>query len=280
MGRHPAGKPGVMVYFGTGSYFKVGDNVASSDRDSVYGIWDAWDDCTTYDTANNIGARRSACISSYRVGGASPPSVPAISRSNLLKQCVTTGTTADVCKALATTSTSGDVLTGTVSSTEVRVISDQPLNQWHWTAASGYMGWYIDMPDYGEKQVTRHILRAGRLIFVSIIPSDHSCKDGGESWLWEIDPLNGGRLAVTAFDINGDGVFDSNDDFQSGSGNPFLKVSAKKSPTGIIQPPSIVTSPDGSKEYKYSSSSAGNIELTTENPDKMARGRKSWIRID
>lgn len=279
VGRHPEGKPGLMVYFGTGSYFQVGDNVASADRDSVYGIWDAWNKCNNFNTGTGTGSRRAACSSSYSVGGASPPAVPSISRSNLLKQCVTSGTLGDTCLALAGNAAAGNVNTGSASGTEVRVVSQNELDAWHWSSGSGYMGWYLDLPDYGEKQVTRHILRAGRLIFVSIIPSDHSCKDGGESWLWELDPASGGRLDVTVFDLNGDGAFDTSDEFQAGAGSPNLKVSAKKSPTGIIQPPSIVTSPDGGKEYKYSSSSAGNIEVTTENPGKVVRGRKSWMRI-
>jgi len=276
VGRHPWGLPGVMVYFGTGSYFQVGDNVGTSDRDSIYGIWDLWNSCN-----NSDGTRKSACGSTYTVYDGTlrtPPSTPAISRSNLLMQCVT-GADASTCKTPATTP-GGDVVTGTVSGGDIRLISKNLIDSWDWRSNKGYMGWYLDLPDYGEKQVSRQILRAGRLIFVSIVPSEHACKDGGESWLWELDPATGGRLDLTVFDLNGDGVFDVNDNFvsansPSASGTP---PSVTK-PPGIIQPPSIVTGPEGKREFKYSSSSTGDINVTTENPGILARGRKSWMRV-
>lgn len=41
VGRHPDGEPGFMVYFGTGKYVEVGDNVPSaSPIQTFYGLWD------------------------------------------------------------------------------------------------------------------------------------------------------------------------------------------------------------------------------------------------
>ncbi|MGB5494957.1 MAG: PilC/PilY family type IV pilus protein [Sedimenticolaceae bacterium] len=276
-GRHPTGLPGVMVYFGTGSYFQVGDNVGDANTHSVYGIWDLWNNCT-YDA----GGRRASCASDYSVndGGMTltAPTTPNITRANLLQQCVT-NTDGSSCLPKRTVPGLAAVATGTLNNYDVRLVSDNAYSAWDWAAARGQMGWYLDLPDYGEKQVTRHTLRGGRLIFVSVIPSTHACEDGGGSWLMELDAATGGRLNETVFDLDGDGFFSLNDDFTTGGGSSKIAVSGKKSKEGITQPPSIVRSADGSKEFKYASGSKGGVEVTVESPGAFARGRKSWVRL-
>jgi type IV pilus assembly protein PilY1 len=291
VGRHPDGLPGVMVYFGTGSYFKTGDNVGNADTHSVYGIWDVWNKC--YDSS---GGRLSPCQSTDsrdRSTNPAPGVTPAIDRDHLVQQCVT-GSDGSTCLAKQTTAGAGDVLTGQVGAFDVRVMSDNAIPRWDWEEyddsltgddQGGYMGWYIDLPDFGEKQVTRHQLRGGRLIFVSIIPSDHACEDGGESWLMEVDARTGGRLDEVVFDLNGDGRFDFDDNFGGDSGDENaaavegIPVSGKKSKEGIIQPPSIVADATGTKEFKYASGSKGGVEVTEESAGSLERGRKSWVRI-
>ncbi len=76
---------------------------------------------------------------------------------------------------------------------------------------AGSCGWYLDLTDTGEKMVATPILRGGRLIFVTTIPSLVACAAGGSGWLMEIDPNTGGRIDVPLFDLNGDGVFDYQD---------------------------------------------------------------------
>lgn len=277
VGRHPTGLPGVVVYFGTGSYFQVGDNVGNADTQSVYGIWDVWDKCF-----GNTGGRLSRCGSTYsKVVGATtytPPTTPSITRNNLLKQCVT-GTDGVTCLSKRTAAGQPDATTGSVNAYDVRIVSQNQITTWDWSSSRGDMGWYLDLPDFGEKQVTRHILRGGRLIFVSIIPSDHACEDGGESWLMELDAANGGRFDIPVFDLNGDGVFDANDNFGGSAASNGIPVSGKKSQEGITQPPSIVASGDLTKEFKYASGSKGGVEVTTESPSGETLGRKSWVRL-
>lgn len=256
VGLHPDGLPGVIVYFGTGKYFETGDNVGvAGNVQRFYGIWDPW--------------------------GPSETSIPSVSidDGNLLRQCVTDGSTAGTCVANEATST-GEVL----QNYEVRFISDNSINAWDWDESLGKMGWYIDLPELGEKQVTNSILRAGRIIFVTVVPSDHSCSDGGESWLMELDAGDGSAMDIAVFDLNNDGNFDENDmkGFDSdgdGEDDTYLIPGGKRSDEGIIQPPSILTNTDEGVEYKYSSGSTGNIEMTTENPAGYAKGRKSWIQI-
>lgn len=283
VGRHPDGLPGTMVYFGTGSYFKSGDNVGDADTHSVYGIWDPWDSC--FDPAD--GSRRIRCASSYSKivdeSPVTPPTTPSISRSNLLMQCVT-GTDGSTCMSKVTSPGPSNTTTGLINDFEIRLVSQNVLDVWDWDASRGVMGWYLDLPDYGEKQVTRHTLRGGRLIFVTIIPSDHACEDGGESWLVEMDARSGGRLDETVFDLDGDGFFSYDDNWEgstSGPGGavPGIPATMKRSKEGITQPPSIVDDGKGEKEYKYASGSKGGVEVTTESRASSALGRKSWVRL-
>lgn len=95
----------------------------------------------------------------------------------------------------------------------------------------------------------------------------------------ELDAATGGRFDYPVFDLNGDGVFDSQDNLGSSAGSAGIPVSGKKSKEGITQPPSIVSSEDGTKEFKYASGSKGGVEVTTESPSGETRGRKSWIRL-
>jgi len=263
VGVHPEGKAGVMVYFGTGKYFENGDNLASSDVQRFYGIWDLWDEGSS-SSSKDVPAGLE----------------PSISTANLLQQCVTQGDYADTCVSNAAIST-GEAL----YDYDVRFVSDHQITNWSWETTgdnAGKMGWYIDLPERGEMQVSNAALRGGRIIFVTIVPSEHSCSEGGSSWLMELDAADGSRMPVVAFDINGDGLFDLQDtkETTTDTGETINLVPAgKKSREGIIQPPTILTGPDGRKEFKYSSGSTGTVELTVENPVPFDEGRKSWIQL-
>lgn len=145
-------------------------------------------------------------------------------------------------------------------------------------------GWFIDLPTAGERQVSRPVLRGGRIIFTTLIPSTETCSYGGTSWLMELDAITGSRLKETPFDLNGDGLFNSGDwvtgtgDFD-GDGTPEtikIPVSGKKSKEGIIKTPAIIGA--GEKEYKYASGTTGNVEITVE-PGGGEAGRQSWRQL-
>ena len=139
-------------------------------------------------------------------------------------------------------------------------------------------GWYLDLPDPGERQVSRPILRNGRIIFTTVIPNSDKCNAGGESWLMELDALSGSRLAFTPFDLNDDQLFDQTDYVTVIiDGQPVdVPVSGKKSKEGVIKTPGIVQA--GDLEYKYASGSTGGIEVTLE-PGDIGAGRQSWRQL-
>ena len=240
--RHPTSN-GFLILFGTGKYLEFGDNSAENQTtQTFYAIWDKrQDELTTFN------------------------------RLNLLEQKVTQEVNVD--------------------GTSYRVTSDNSIN---WT---NDLGWYIDLLspnttiNLGERQVSNSIIRNGRVIFTTLLPSDDPCDFGGSGWLMELNYATGARLSYSPFDITGDGVFNEEDFIcianceLDADGNPdpnrvLVPASGKKSDVGIIPTPSIASEAGGQKEFKYTSGSSGNIEVTVENPGPGFEGRQSWRQLD
>jgi type IV pilus assembly protein PilY1 len=159
----------------------------------------------------------------------------------------------------------------------IRVTSDNT-----YTTPDTAAGWYMDLPTLGERVVARPILNAGRIIFVSLIPSTAPCEAGGTGWLMELNAADGSRLDGSPFDLNNDGNIDAADlaslDSDGDGELDKLPVSGKESKVGIIQAPTILKS--GNKEYKYASGSkGGQIEVTLESAGDDAKGRMSWQQL-
>mgnify|MGYP003387320785 CR=1 FL=1 len=149
---------------------------------------------------------------------------------------------------------------------DLRVTSTKPI---HWdlyhnpdTALTEppHMGWYIDLVNteggntnnFGERQVSNMIIRNGRLIFTTLIPSDNPCDFGGTGWLMEVNVNTGARLSYSPFDLNSDGTFDISDfvnagDLDGDGHDDYVAVSGKKSTVGIIPTPSITENLDENK---------------------------------
>jgi type IV pilus assembly protein PilY1 len=240
--RHPTSN-GFLVLFGTGKYLEVGDNSAiNQTTQTFYAIWDKRQDELT-----------------------------PFNRLKLLEQKVTQEVTVD--------------------GTSYRVTSDKSIN---WT---NDLGWYIDLlspnttDNLGERQVSNSIIRNGRVIFTTLLPSTDPCLPGGSGWLMELNYATGARLSYSPFDITGDGIFNEEDFIcianceLDADGNPdpnrvLVPASGKKSDVGIIPTPSIASEAGGQREFKYTSGSSGNIEVTVENPGPGFEGRQSWRQLD
>jgi len=84
-------------------------------------------------------------------------------------------------------------------------------------------GWYLDLLDppnppgtaLGERVVSTALIKYGRVIFVTVVPSTDPCVPGGSSWLIEVDLLTGGTFAQSVLDLNHDGRFDDLDRAQN-----------------------------------------------------------------
>jgi len=151
-------------------------------------------------------------------------------------------------------------------------------------------GWYMNFTPpggtLGERIVSNPVLRAGRIIFTTLIPNTDPCSYGGSSWLMELDARDGSRLNYSPFDLNNDRQFTVGDwvqvDFDvNGDGtvdaNDKLPASGKQSKEGIIPTPGIMMGP--TEEVKYTPGTSGNVEVTRENPGPTGTGRQSWRQI-
>ncbi|MDH0959811.1 PilC/PilY family type IV pilus protein [Pseudomonas chengduensis] len=142
-------------------------------------------------------------------------------------------------------------------------------------------GFYLDLRSpgaangAGERVVSQALLREGRVIFTTLIPSENACDFGGKSWLMELDATNGSRLEFSVFDVNGDGIINDNDFVTLPDGS---KVPAGgKGFDEIIKTPGIISA--GELEYKYTSGSSGSLGVTTEKGAGGKYGRQSWRQL-
>lgn len=157
---------------------------------------------------------------------------------------------------------------------QLRVTSDNTIN---WGTQKG---WYLDLVPpsgtlQGERQVTNSILRSGRIIFTTLIPTNTDpCNPGGQSWLMELNAENGSRLGYSPLDLNKDKQFSSGDYVTVNSVQ--VPVSGQKLTGGAATTPSPMAAEE--TEMKYISTAEG-LETVMENPGPMDTGRQTWQQI-
>ncbi len=202
VGFHPEGFGGLMVYFGTGKFLENFDNNATGvqQRQTFYAIYD-----------------RGVTGRSTEPSRTEPAPIV---RADLLQQTI-------------------DTTIGTVGTFNTRNISNDPIS-WRLdrTSTTTHLGWYINLPESGEKQVTDSLLREGRIIFTTLSPGVDACEPAGTGWLMELNAKNGGRLDET-LDLNGDGVFDATDN----NGQAYGAAGAQVSSGGGLSSPIVLTNP-------------------------------------
>ena len=244
VGFHPQGFGGLMVYFGTGKYLESSDNstAGTQQTQTFYGIYDR-------------GAPGSKTVTSKTES-------PAITRADLLQQTISTNST--------------------INGFNTRGISNNPIAyRLSRTALAGtYLGWYVNLPVNGERQVTDSVLRADRMIFTTIIPSSNPCTPGGTGWLMELNVVNGGQFRDT-FDLNGDGTVDAGDRINVG-GQTVGAAGVQSTTGGAPSMPYIVNNPPSNltgkgSETKLSSDSTGGTLSIKESTIPI--GRETWRQI-
>lgn len=250
VGRHPNGTD-VMVWFGTGKFFDANDNVVP--------LVEANRAVETFYGIQDKGV-----------------AISTTDRSELQSQSILY---------------EGPV-TDKFSGRDIRVLSTNTVN--YGTGSAAQVGWYLDLlsPNSPSRQTERvvemPILNNGKIIFVTLIPSDSPCEPGGTSWLMEMDPFSGGRLDTTIYDANGDGNIDDADKVtvNINGTDVVVAVTGIESEEGIIQAPKILdddgdANSDGtSTQVKVFSGSTGNLMFQEEKGgDLSAKGRQSWRQL-
>ncbi|MEX0962626.1 MAG: PilC/PilY family type IV pilus protein [Pseudohongiellaceae bacterium] len=233
---HPDNFPGFMIFFGTGQYLEINDNDPIGETtQSFYGIWDK-----------------------------NEASLIAFDSSDLLTQTITN-------QYQESFDTDNDGIDD-----EEYTLRDVSDNEISWATHSG---WKLDlMPtnvngsanvsNFGERQVSNAIVRNGRVIFTTLVPSSVECEFGGTSFLMELDFRSGGALEFPAFDLNGDGEFDGDDGDASG----------RASDVGIMPTVSILS--DGAQDVAFGSGASGDIDVIQLSVGNESYGRQSWRQLE
>ncbi|MFT7470806.1 MAG: type IV pilus assembly protein PilY1 [Kiritimatiellia bacterium] len=234
---HPDDLGGFMIFFGTGKYIEVLDNDPTGQAtQAFYGIWDK----------DNSG------------------SLTPFDSSDLLEQTITNR----YAESFDTNDDGVDDRTFTLQD-----VSDNEID---W---SSHMGWKLDLipenvegsanvSNFGERQVTDAIIRGGRIIFTTLVPSSVECEFGGTSFLMELDFRSGGALEFPAFDLNNDGEFDGDDSDASG----------RASDVGIMPTVSILG--NGAEDIAFGSGASGDIDVIQLSIGVESFGRQSWLQLD
>lgn len=165
----------------------------------------------------------------------------------------------------------------TISGNKWRIVSNNAIA---WSGAGAKQGWYLDLispvtGSKGERVVSPPLIRHGRAIFTTLLPSTKICESGGTSWLLELDMVSGARLDYSVLDVNDDGSF-SADDFATLAGGSRVPVSGTQSTVGVINTPSVIEC--GDHECKYSGGSTGGIAKIREK-GAASKGRQSWRQL-
>lgn len=220
VGSHPSGD-GVLVYFGTGKYLEPGDQ-RSKKSNRLYAVWDRANSDTE--------------------------SLTRIAAGNMLQQSI-------VLEETVGFDIDGDGVDDDYI--ETRTTSDEPIN---WDE---HEGWYMNL-EYltamGEQILSAPVLRDGKIVVSTHIPSGDECTPGQDGWLMVLNAVNGGMIDPGVIDLDGDGRF--NDSSVSGIRN---KVNPFSSPTVVASPASDIiisqseTDPEPSTRSLASSFADGRL---------------------
>ncbi|HUL40859.1 MAG TPA: PilC/PilY family type IV pilus protein, partial [Burkholderiales bacterium] len=182
----------------------------------------------------------------------------------------------------------------TTSAGTFRVTSQNAVN---YTTAPTNTGWYMDFPNVnasgnpvygsgtatGERVAYNPIISTQKLVVNTATPSANLCTAGGTTWTMDLDPISGGTLTFSPFDVNGDNNFTTSD-LVTVNGTQYY-VSGIASTVGIAPTPTVISGATGSgKEYKILSGSTGGLASVLENnpgapPPAGPLKRRAWREI-
>ena len=179
-----------------------------------------------------------------------------VTKSQLVQQTIT-----DVA---AGASTAG----GGTTTVATRTVTNNSVN---WTSQ---LGWYMNLPDSGERVVTDPRLYDGEVVFTTYVPAPGAlCVGGGAAYLMAVQYSNGGAFPQPQLDINGDGKLDANDQLASGADPAGIGLG-----TVYASAPDILsTSIPGLPVMKLTTLSSGTVMNVGERGGVAQQ--RSWIQI-
>jgi type IV pilus assembly protein PilY1 len=151
------------------------------------------------------------------------------------------------------------------------------------TYQSAKSGWYVNLPDSGERVVADARFRGGRAIFTSLVPDVSSpCAYGGSGWVIELDAMTGNRLDSPTFDTNGDNSL-TTADFLSRNGSALTATNTSGRQIGSIPAaPGFMSNRSGGVtglEDKFINTSDGSVVRVRETAGAGRQGRVMWHEV-
>jgi type IV pilus assembly protein PilY1 len=244
VGVPPQGRNGVMVYFGTGKYFAVGDS-SLPDNPQIQSVYGVHDD----------GGNQASGASRQNDG----------SVSGLVEQTIENQAEVDV---------DGEDV-------NLRRISDNDVDYTDANTEGWYLDLAYEGVGSGEQVVSSPVLRFGNLSITTFEPTDDPCQFGGRSWFMQVDALTGARLDGSAIDVNNDGIIDEDDLVDlDGDGNPDA-VSGRQLGGVIAQP--VVINDSGQDRAIFSKlcndQNCDKTETELTQGGGLSVGRQSWREV-
>ena len=132
-------------------------------------------------------------------------------------------------------------------------------------------GWYMVLPDLGERLVTDPVIRGDLVFFNTMMPDANPCNFGGSGWLMAAKWLTGGNPGEIAFDLNRDGKLDDLDEI---GGQSAVGTSV----TGIATSPVNLAN----KRYTSTTETTGGSTIDVTDiikTDGPKTGRLAWEEL-
>ncbi len=148
------------------------------------------------------------------------------------------------------------------STADLRTTTDHVVNY------DSEAGWYIDLPEVGERVVVDPKIRGEYVFFNTLIPDPNTCNTKGLGWLMALKYANGGNPDKPVYDVNNDGEINEGD-----------MIDGTNVPSGVR----LDGIPAGSNfldDMMYTPDDEGNIDIRRIDAGiSFESGRLSWREV-
>ena len=159
-------------------------------------------------------------------------------------------------------------------------VTDPNLNvDYQWKDDTHY-GWYLDLPEKGERVVNDPKVLAGTVFFNTTIPDDASCGFGGKGWMMSVATHNGGspEKRHPAFDFDGNGAIRQAGDTVVFRDRRYAYAGKMFDSGGAPAGPSLVATKDRYMRYT-AGDETDKIDAALLNEVEGLAGRIAWQQV-
>jgi Tfp pilus tip-associated adhesin PilY1 len=140
-------------------------------------------------------------------------------------------------------------------------------------------GWYIELPEAGERVIDRAVVRGNLIMFNTLVPDASVCASGGHGWEMSVMNNNGGSPRMASWDFDGDGVIGTGDrakiTTKTGEKKTFGYVGKKIVGKGLPSGSTIF----GDRRFTPSSGADAPKETLLVPSAPLPPGRLSWVEL-